>query len=90
MLVILVLGVLTLLASFVAKEEQSKKVYLQIGMLTISPSLVSTILLLIAKRKIWLVELTNLVFFLVAGIVSLLINGLKVTGDDVSDLQRQQ
>ena len=59
-------------------------------MLTISPSLVSLILLLIAKRKIWLVELTNLVFFLVAGIVSLLINGLKVTGDDVSDLQRQQ
>ena len=75
MLVVLVLGVLTLLANFVAKEEQSKKVYLQIGMLTISPSLVSTILLLMAKRKIWMVELTNLVFFLVAGMVCLLING---------------
>ena len=89
MLVVLVLGVLTLLASFVAKEEQSKKVYLQIGMLTISPSLVSTILLLMAKRKIWLVELTNLVFFLVAGMVCLLINGFKVTGE-LNDLQRQQ
>ena len=88
-LITLVIGVLTLLMCFVVEEEENIMFALQIGMLVVSPSLATTILVLMAKRKLWLVELTNIVFAMVFGIVCLAINALKITGE-LNDMQRQQ
>ena len=88
-IITLAIGVLTLLMCFVVEEEENKMFALQIGMLVVSPSLATTILLLMAKRKLWLVELTNLVFAMVFGIVCLAINALEITGE-LNDMQRQQ
>ena len=49
----------------------------------------SVILLCLAKRKLWLVELVTTTYLCLFGLALLAIHFLKVTGD-VSDMQRQQ
>ena len=59
-------------------------------MIIVFPSLSSTIILLLAKKKIWLVELTNLTFYGFVGAALFMINGLKVTGEMTDNMRQQQ